>query len=353
MTQQATPGRFRQEVSDQGRALRDLVSACQKHPGPLEEAARLIGEMPDGARLYFTGMGSSLFASYAACCRLWEHAVAATWCEAGELLHYQRPVIRSGDVVVMVSQSGETVEICRLLDAFDARVQIVGVTNDPGSTLAKQARVVLPMHAERERMSTSKTYTNTLLLLRALARRATSAEPWDLAARSLPDLVEQSIARWDTRADELAVFFDSTKMIDFIARGPAYATALQSSVILKEGAHVVCEALSGATFRHGPIEAGGAGHGAVVFAPRGAGFDAAVTLASDLVKLGSKTAVVTDDAGIDLPQGAFVEVVEPTDELLFAVLSAIPFELLIVSIARARGLEPGALTVGNKVTIRE
>ena len=76
-------------------------------------------------------------------------------------------------------------------------------------------------------------------------------------------------------------------------------------------------------------------------------------LAEDLCNLGSQTAIVTNDPTMRIPGNALAETIGPVDEIIFTLLSAIPFELLIVSIARAKDLEPGALTVGNKITSTE
>ena len=90
-----------------------------------------------------------------------------------------------------------------------------------------------------------------------------------------------------------------------------------------------------------------------VFAPQGPGLNASLAVARDLARLGSRVCLLTDADPGDLPDSVLVGRIPPTNEYLFAVLSAIPLELLIVSIAQRRGLEPGALTVGNKVTLKE
>ena len=348
-------GRFRTEIGEQPLAMRGVLAAYAREPAPLAVTAGLVAGAIRTGKLVFTGMGSSYFAGYAATCYLWQQGVEAFCVEAGELLHYGCDAIKPADVVVMVSQSGNTVEIVGLLDAMAGRARVVGVTNEPHSALGTRADLALPIHAGPEEMSSSKTYTNTLLVLLELVRQACRREDqqWAADLRRLHRLAETLVEEWDTRANELADLVGDAILLDLVGRGPSYATAMQSAVILKEGAHLVTEALTGASFRHGQIEIAGPDHAAVIFAPQGPGFDPSLAVAGDLARLGSRVCVLTDGDPGDLPGDVLVGRIPQTNEYLFAVLSAIPLELLIVSIAERRGLEPGALTVGNKVTLKE
>ena len=91
-------------------------------------------------RLIFTGMGASLFAAIPAVARLMEHGFAAQAVESAELLHYGSASLRRGDVAILISRSGGSVEVLRLVEKMRAAgVTIVGVTNVPGSELERVA----------------------------------------------------------------------------------------------------------------------------------------------------------------------------------------------------------------------
>src|SRR5687767_14244076 len=113
-----------------------------------------------------TGMGLSLAALYPTHLRLLGAGVPALWIEAGELLHYASDGLGPKTAVVMVSQSGESIEITRLLDKLDGRnVSVIGVTNEPVSALAKRADTTLVMRAGKEGIVATKTYVATLIAL--------------------------------------------------------------------------------------------------------------------------------------------------------------------------------------------
>src|SRR5271168_272439 len=89
-------------------------------------------------RLIFTGMGASLFAAMPAVARLVEHGFATQAVESAELLHYGVANLRRGDVAILISRSGGSVEVLRLVEKMrTAGVIIIGVTNVPGSELER------------------------------------------------------------------------------------------------------------------------------------------------------------------------------------------------------------------------
>jgi len=117
-----------------------LRHQCGEGAEALKQAAALLGS---GKKIVITAMGASLFASIPLqyfLSSLGLHAVAV---EAGELLHYLNNTWKDA-VVLMVSRSGESIEIARLLERMKGAVPIIGVTNEPLSRLARSADVSHP-----------------------------------------------------------------------------------------------------------------------------------------------------------------------------------------------------------------
>ncbi len=133
-----------EEVLDQPRALAD-VRKYYTSPGaiPFSTLRRVVTHWPP--TVVFTGMGSSLFAAYPAQAFLTSVGIRALVWETAELLHHHLRILKTDTLLVIVSQSGETVEVTRLLKHLPKRVGVLGVVNVESSTLGRRANVLLPM----------------------------------------------------------------------------------------------------------------------------------------------------------------------------------------------------------------
>ena len=100
----------------------------------LQESAAVLRS---SKRVVIVGIGASLNAAIPLENFLCSHGIETCTVEAGELLHYRSAVCR-GATVVVVSRSGESIEIAMLLETLRGSVPIMGVTNEPGSTLARE-----------------------------------------------------------------------------------------------------------------------------------------------------------------------------------------------------------------------
>src|SRR5262249_13297474 len=139
MTQHATP-RLALDIRGQPASLARVFDQ-QRGPGHvhLQQAAALLRS---SKRVMIVGIGASLNAAIPLEDFLCSHGIETCTVEAGELLHYRSAACR-GATVVVVSRSGESIEIAMLLAALRGHVPIMGVTNEPDSTLAREADIVL------------------------------------------------------------------------------------------------------------------------------------------------------------------------------------------------------------------
>src|SRR5687767_7256952 len=138
---------FLKEIRDQPAALKRLRDF---YTGPGAESLtnlRALVERRGLSQVLISGMGSSLFAAYPALRYLGERGIPASMVETSELLHYHVAGVPPGAVLILVSQSGETIEVERLLQRVPARERLVAVTNVAGSTLGRAGAVTLPIEA--------------------------------------------------------------------------------------------------------------------------------------------------------------------------------------------------------------
>lgn len=161
--------RFLRKIGEQPQALRRVVKYYRaKGVGVLERAASLC-RCKDGGRIVFIGMGASLYAATLVYSLLADSGAGLPiLIEAGELLdHCLNGIVRE-DVVVAISQSGESFQTLEIAQKLRGH-RLLAITNRPGSPLAQRTSLSLPILAGAEESISSKSYTNTLAVLLLLA----------------------------------------------------------------------------------------------------------------------------------------------------------------------------------------
>ncbi len=308
------------------------------------------------ARVMFVAMGSSRSATLAARTSLGSRRPTEVL-EAGELLHYGLASVTPDTLVVLVSQSGRSVETVAVAEQLRAagHARLVAVTNDETSALARAAQVVLPILAGEEATVATKTWTTTFGVLGILA--AELSQPGG-GCNGIPGTVIAALGEVSaiaelggSGADALA----GCAAVVVVARGPALAAADYGALILKETAAIPAECLPGGSFRHGPMEMLGPGVGMIVLAPSGPTRDLCVALAIDSARFGSPTWLIVDDAQVPPheTQRLRVTALPALDEAYAPLTTSVPIQRLAAALARERGRVPGVLLRSQKVTDRE
>ncbi len=337
------------DILDQPRML---AAALQNHLHPesaIDIAVQGILQMRP-RRMILTGMGSSLFAAYPAYLRLLGAGLAAIWIELSELLHYASGQIGPDTLLVVVSQSGETVEALRLLADRRPSGSVLAITNNAESTLAKNAHWVITTGAGPELTVATKTYCAALLALTILAERIVGTTPRELAA-----LLEPAVAAAGTVAtaaqeqiNNLAPEWFAPGPITLVGRGPALATALSGGLLLKETAKMPAEGMSSAQFRHGPLEISGPGHRAIVCAAPGPTLALDQKLAIELQSHGSRVLLIGPPA-----PNANIETIPLPETGGTSLYALIPLQVFARELAIRQGITPGAFRFIGKVTTDE
>ena len=338
---------FLSDVLAQPDLLETALRAHLTVGSQLEIAAKALREAAP-RRVIITGMGSSFYSAYPAMLKLFAAGWPVTHIELSELLHFGHQALTRDTALIVISQSGETIEAVRLLNDRHPQSLLIAVTNNPSGTLARHANYIIPHMAGPERAVATKTSTTSLLALTILAGRMVGEAPAQIADQLLPALEAQRqiLAQFDPQS--LPAEWRQPGPITFVGRGPSYATALAGSLLFKETARLSADALSSAQFRHGPLEIAGPGHRAVICAGPGATFAYDMRLADELHACGSEVwligAVQTTRRYpiTTLPQLAFAPFAE-----------IIPLQLAARALTLACGLVPGEFARIGKVTDSE
>ncbi|AZO93452.1 SIS domain-containing protein [Halocella sp. SP3-1] len=343
---------MRNDIISQPEFLKKLIKQYVKDEffsNELKKAATYLKESK--GPILFIGMGSSHFAAIPAVNRLCVNRKFAFNPPTDELLHYQLPAIDETFTIVAVSQSGESIETKKVVEKIKDKCRVIAITNNPQSTIAKLADVNLPIFAGKEATISTKTFTNTLLLLDMLVDSIFSESvdgyrnlinDFDVLAAEIDVLLSQSPSLYD----ELAEF----KKLTFIARGNSLAAAKMGGLICKEGTGLQPAAISGGAFRHGPLEIAGPDHAAIILADtKDKTFDLMLKLAKELFDFGSKVIFVTDQINKDNYSFNYIKL-NKYQHLNTLFPFSIVIQILTREIALRQGRIPGKLNKISKVT---
>jgi glucosamine--fructose-6-phosphate aminotransferase (isomerizing) len=324
------------------------------------EAGRRLREAPD---VTWSGMGTSSFAPEAAFPRLERSGVSCRSVDAGEWLHFGQgsPARR---LAVLTSQSGESVEVRRLVEDGRVGAGYIAITNNLESFLARHAGLVLPLLAGEEASISTKTYANTLAVSYLLASAVEGESSVSRRTRELRAAAEA------LRSADVDAIARAAKRVApapgtaFVGRGPGYVAARQCALTFMEGTRRLAASFTGGAFNHGPSELLSEGFCLVVL--QGSGVCRALTgsLASRAAALGAAVivlgaqpvervdgALTVEVPGI--PATAGIPAISGSEEELFPLLACRVQNILLHDVAALRGHQAGVFRHGAKVTTRE
>ncbi|HZU23969.1 MAG TPA: SIS domain-containing protein [Bryobacteraceae bacterium] len=309
----------------------------------LVDAAAALRGAP---RVIVSGMGASLYAAIPLAYRLGASGLPVTVVETSELLHYQSALCR-GAAVVLVSRSGNTVEVAKLLPALrDLGATTIGVTNESDSALAREADHVLLVSSGRDEMVAVQTYTGAVMAMLLLGAE-TLSEPmddWRAAAGQTVAAVSAAIAHFVPASSEWRAFLAGGQTMYVIGRGPSLASVHEGALLFNETAKLPSVAAPAGTFRHGPVEVAGEAFHGIVFATQEPTRNLDLALAVDVSEMGAEVVTIAPEGSWPLPH---------TPHAFLPVVEIVPVQLAALRAAEWRGIRPGDFRYVSQVTTSE
>jgi glucosamine--fructose-6-phosphate aminotransferase (isomerizing) len=271
--------------------------------------------------------------------------------EIASEFRYRAPPLRPGGAAIFVSQSGETADTLAALRYAQAAGQTtVAVVNVETSTMAREADVVVPIHAGPEiGVASTKAFTAQLIALAALsgvaARRrgaldaaaeARLAENFAHAPSAMAETLElePTIA---ALADEIA----NARSALFLGRGALYPLALEGALKLKELTYMHAEGYAAGELKHGPIALIDETLPVIAFAPKDALFDKTVSNLQEVAARKGRLAMITDAAGAaQAPEGLWRVIEAPAvDSFIAPITYALVAQLIAYHAAVSKGTD--------------
>jgi glucosamine--fructose-6-phosphate aminotransferase (isomerizing) len=260
---------------------------------------------------------------------------------------YRNPVIKEGDVVIAISQSGETADTLAAIELARSRGAIIfGVCNVVGSSIARISHEGAYTHAGPEiGVASTKAFTAQLTVLNMIALRVAHAKGTITESRyhellveleQIPFKVEKALELND-QIEKISNEFKNARNFLYLGRGYNFPVALEGALKLKEISYIHAEGYPAAEMKHGPIALIDEEMPVVFIATRDSSYDKIVSNIQEVkARKGRVIAIVTEGDALIPKMAEFVVEVPMTDEALMPMVSVIPLQLLSYHIAVMR-----------------
>jgi glucosamine--fructose-6-phosphate aminotransferase (isomerizing) len=264
---------------------------------------------------------------------------------------YRAPEMPKGGAAIFVSQSGETADTLAALRYAKAQGQkIIAVVNQPESSVAREADVVLPTLAGPEiGVASTKAFTTQLAVLAcftvALARargvigRVREAELVGVMAE-IPSRASE-ILNHDQRIRQIAAEVAKARDVLYIGRGSAFPLALEGALKLKEISYIHAEGYAAGEMKHGPIALIDKNVPVIVLAPNDDLLEKTLGNVEEVMARGGRVVMISDTAGVArlADRLAFDITMPDCDPFVAPLLYAIPVQLLAYHTAVLKGTD--------------
>jgi len=261
---------------------------------------------------------------------------------------YRNPIINEGDIVIAISQSGETADTLAALELAKSKGALIfGICNVVGSSISRITDAGSYTHAGPEiGVASTKAFTAQVTVLTLLALRlAQLKETINLAdfrrilteLETIPEKVKAVLEKNDV-VKEISKIYKDSKNALYLGRGSSFPVALEGALKLKEISYIHAEGYPAAEMKHGPIALIDNEMPVIVIATKGSSYEKVVSNIQEVKARGGKLiAIVTEgDKQVSGMVDHIIEIPE-VDENLVPLISTVPLQLLSYHIAVMRG----------------
>lgn len=308
---------------------------------------RVQDRLINAKRIIITACGTSWHAGLVGEYLIEQLARIPVEVEYASEFRYRDPIIHSDDVVVAISQSGETADtLAAIREARSKGATVIGMVNVVGSTIARETDAGVYLHAGPEiGVASTKAFSSQLCVLVQFAMylrqlRTNETETSRKIAREM-ELIPQKIQDILDRAEEIreiaVEYFDTANAL-YLGRGVNFPAALEGALKLKEISYVHAEGYPAAEMKHGPIALIDQNMPVVFIATKDEIYEKVLSGIQEVrARQGRVIAVATENDEVIKTLADHVFYVPETMPILSPILASIPLQLFAYYIAVGRG----------------
>ena len=339
------------EIYEQARSVRDSMRGRiypQKGIVKLSGISDYAELFKNANRIIIVACGTSWHAGLVGEYLIEEYARIPVEVEYASEFRYRNPIIFENDIVIAISQSGETADTMAALNlAKQKGATIFGICNVVGSSIPRLTDAGVYTHAGPEiGVASTKAFTAqvTVLTLIAfyLAQEKGAISKSKLATLlteldSIPELIQKTLS-CDSKCLEIAERFQDATNALFLGRGSSFPVALEGALKLKEISYIHAEGYPAAEMKHGPIALIDEKMPVIVIATQNSSYEKVISNIQEVkARKGQVIAIVTEGDVEVKKMADFVIEIPHANEAFLPLLATIPLQLLAYHIAVLRG----------------
>jgi glucosamine--fructose-6-phosphate aminotransferase (isomerizing) len=306
-----------------------------------------IDKMIHARRIIMLGCGTSWHAALVGEYLFEDLARIPVEVEYASEFRYRNPIISHNDIVIAISQSGETADTLAAVELAKSKgATIIGICNVVGSSIARASHAGSYIHAGPEiGVASTKAFTAQVTILTLMALQLANKKNTLSKTRYLQIIKEldripakvEKVLQSNDLVKQIALIFKDTHNFLYLGRGYNFPVALEGALKLKEISYIHAEGYPAAEMKHGPIALIDEAMPVVVVATNKGTYDKVVSNIQEiLVRKGKVIALVTEgDMTVRSLSDYSIEVPE-TEEFLIPLLATIPLQLLSYHMAILR-----------------
>ncbi|PRY53756.1 glucosamine--fructose-6-phosphate aminotransferase (isomerizing) [Arcticibacter pallidicorallinus] len=339
------------EIYEQPRSVRDCMRG---RIYPIEGKVQLGGikdyadKLKNVERIVVIACGTSWHAGLVGEYLIEEYARIPVEVEYASEFRYRNPIISEKDIVIAISQSGETADTMAAIELAKERgATIFGICNVVGSSIPRITDAGVYTHAGPEiGVASTKAFTAqvTVLTLMALymAQQRGTVKQSDLVSMlteldEIPTLIEQAL-KSDEKIAEIAEKFKDSSNCLFLGRGSGFPVALEGALKLKEISYIHAEGYPAAEMKHGPIALIDEDMPVVFIATKNSSYEKVISNIQEVkARKGKVIAIVTEGDKTVKEMVDYIIEIPACNEAYLPLLATIPLQLLSYHIAVLRG----------------
>jgi glucosamine--fructose-6-phosphate aminotransferase (isomerizing) len=339
------------EIYEQPRSVRDCLrgriypKTGKVQLGGIKEYTEKLKNID---RIIIVACGTSWHAGLVGEYLIEEYARVPVEVEYASEFRYRNPIITEKDLVIAISQSGETADTMAAIElAKEKGATIFGVCNVVGASIPRASHAGVYTHAGPEiGVASTKAFTAQVTALTLIAfyiaqQRGCITQSkfieYLTELNEIPELIEQALKCNDHVKQIAETFKDSTNFL-FLGRGSSFPVALEGALKLKEISYIHAEGYPAAEMKHGPIALIDEEMPVVFIATKNSSYEKVVSNIQEVKARKGKVIAIVSEGDVDVKEMAdYVIEIPQTHEAFVPLIATIPLQLLAYHIAVMRG----------------
>ena len=323
------------EINEQATAVRNTLT--QK-----DNIQKIIDDVGDLQRICFVACGTSYHASLTGKYLIESLAGIPTDVILASEFKYSANTLNDKTLVIFISQSGETADSLKALDAANETSKTLGIVNVAGSSITRRAQYVIQTQAGPEiGVVATKTYVAQLTAIYLFAALISKNDELLDELDNVPAFIEESLLDVEY-IKEISKRYNFARDFFYLGRGYTYPTALEGALKLKEITYIHAEGYAAGELKHGPLALIDKNIPVVVVIPPGDNYKKTM---SNLEEVKSRGAIVlavgsADDESLKLKANDVIAINSEVNEIIAPLVYVVPLQLISYYITLEKGYDP-------------